>query len=388
MRRTILAVVLLGVSGLAVSCGDEGGGTAPNLPPTTSILSLELLPEQQYRAHIVWDGSDPDGEVEYFEIAWRTGQVVLGASLVEDDLTWEKAAVSESTFMLNADLCSEAGACSSSYTFFVRAVDNGGAADTSPPYRSFTTSTVLPEAWFVSPSPPSSTQPTCLRISWSGRDPDGEVVAYRYCKKRYYDPPAGLPPENDNDSRWSPWTAETEVVLENEVPAPPDDPWTFFVQAKDNAGAVQQVFRADKNILIVTIDPALISGPSITIRCYTGPCLGGLGDMIASRSTSNPGEMDVPVEVFEGDTLCFKSWAEPGYFAREITGLQYTLSPDPTIYWKSPGDSAAWYYPRYGDLFVAPAGGFTLYIHVKDDYCVWGSRAYAYIKLNGSPPPR
>jgi hypothetical protein len=383
MRRRTAFIALLCILGLAISCGDEGG-TGPNLPPTTSIVSLELLQDQKYRAHIAWNGSDPDGRVSYYEVAWRTGQVMLGASLLEDGLTWEKVTVSESTFTLNADVCTPAGACSSYYTFFVRAVDNGGAVDTNPPYESFTTSTLLPEAWFVSPSPPTSTEPTCLNLTWNGDDPDGEVVAYRYCKKRYYDPPAGLP-YPDWDSRWSPWTAEKGVLLPDESPVDEWNPWTFFLQAKDNAGAVQQVFRSDKNILIITIDEDLTSGPSITMRCYKGPCLGKLGALIASRSTSNPANMDVPVDVFEGDTLCFKSFAEPGYFATALTGVQYTLTPGPSIYWKSPGDSAAWYYPRYGDLFIAPGGEFTLYIHVKDNYCQWGSQASAHMVVRGNP---
>jgi hypothetical protein len=95
--------------------------------------------------------------------------------------------------------------------------------------------------------------------------------------------------------------------------------------------------------------------------------------------------MDVPVEVFEGDTLCFKSFAEPGYFATALSGMQYTETPSPSIYWKSPGDSAAWYYPRYGDLFVAPSGQFTLYIHVKDNYCQYGSTSSAYMIIDGMP---
>lgn len=387
MRRRIVVIALMGVLGFAVSCGEDGGGTAgPNLPPTTTIQSLELLPDQQYRAHIMWSGSDPDGEVKYYEVAWQTGQVVLGRSLIEDELVWEEVAVSESTFTLNADICSGAGACSSNYTFFVRAVDNGGAVDTNPPYESFTTTTALPEAYFVSPSPPSSNEPTCLRLEWDGEDPDGEVVAYRYCKKLYYDPPAGEP-YPDWDSRWSPWTTEKVVVLPDENPVDDWNPWTYFLQAKDNAGAVQQVFRSDRNILIVNIDEDLTSGPSITLRCYTGSCLGKLGELIATRSTSNPGNMDVPVEVFAGDTLCFKSFAEPGFFATALSGMQYTETPSPSIYWKSPSDSAAWYYPRYGDLFVAPSGQFNLYIHVKDNYCQYGSTSAAYMIIQGNPRP-
>ena len=387
MRRRIAVMTILGVLVLAASCGDDGGGGGPNLPPTTSIQSLELLPEQQYRAHIVWTGSDPDGRVSYYEIAWQTGQLMLGASLFEDELAWEKVTVSESTFTLSADLCSEAGTCSSSYTFFVRAVDNGGAVDSNPPYESFNTTTVLPESWFVYPSPPTSTEPTCLRLVWNGKDDDGEIVAYRFGKKRYYDWPPGEPPDENDPTRWSEWTSAMDTVLAGET-SDPDNPWLFALQAKDNAGAVEKVFRGDKNLLTVIIDPALTSGPSITIRCYSGPCLGKLGGLIASRSTSNPGNMEVPVEVFQGDTLCFRSFAEPGYFATELTWMQYTLTPATTAYWKSPGDSAAWYYPRYGgDVFIAPPGEFELYIHVRDNYCVWGDTATAYIKINGNPPP-
>ena len=177
LRTRIAVIALLAIDGLVSSCGEDSR-TGPNVPPTTTIESLELLPQQQYRAHIEWSGDDPDGRVSYYEVAWQTGQVMLGPSLFEDELTWEKVTVSESTFTLNADLCSPAGTCSSSYTFFVRAVDNGGAADTNPPYESFTTTTVLPQSWFEYPSPPEATEPACLRLVWDGSDADGEVAEW------------------------------------------------------------------------------------------------------------------------------------------------------------------------------------------------------------------
>ena len=387
MRRRIAVIALLGVLGLAVSCGDDGGGTAgPNLPPTTSIQSLELVPEQQYRAHIAWAGSDPDGRVSHYEVAWQTGQVMLGKFLSEDELTWEKVTVSESTFTLNADVCSPAGACSTSYTFFVRAVDNGGAVDTNPPYESFTTTTILPQSWFTYPSPPQSTEPDCLRLAWGGSDQDGEVVEYRMARKPYYEYPEGEPPPEGEPTKWSKWTTSTDTVLTNFY-SNPENPTTIFLQSRDNAGAAEKVYDPNRNRLIIYIDEDLTSGPSITIRCYTGQCLGKLGDLIASRSTSSPGNMDVPVNVFEGDTLCFKSFAEPGHFATALSGMQYTETSSPSIYWKSPGDSAAWYYPRYGDLFVAPSGQFELYIHVKDNYCQYGSTSSAHIIIQGNPQP-
>lgn len=385
MRTRIAVIALLAIVGLTSSCGEDSR-TGPNVPPTTTIESLELLPQQQYRAHIEWSGDDPDGRVSYYEVAWQTGQVMLGPSLFEDELTWEKVTVSESTFTLNADLCSPAGTCSSSYTFFVRAVDNGGAPDTNPPYESFTTTTVLPESWFEYPSPPEATEPACLRLVWDGSDADGEVVEYRMAKKPYYEYPEGEPPPDWDPSKWSEWTTSNDTILTNFY-SDPDNPMTLFLQSRDNAGAEEQVYEPDKNRLIVYIDDGLASKPSITIRCYTGPCLGKLGQLIASRSTSNPGNMDIPVDVSEGDTLCFKSFAEPGQYATRLTGLQYTETESPSIYWKSPGDSAAWYYPRYGEHFIAPSGEFTLYIHVKDNYCEWGSQSSAHIKINGNPPP-
>ena len=193
MKTRIAVITLAAVLVIVASCGDDGGSTGPNAPPTTTIQSLELLPEQQYRAHIMWSGSDPDGEVNHYEIAWKVGHVLMGSLGAEEELEWHKVTVHESTFTLDANLCSSAGTCSSSYTFFVRAVDGGGAVDTSPPYESFTTRTLLPEAEFLSPSPPRSSEPTCLRLIWRGDDADGEVVEYRYCKKLQFDPPAEQP---------------------------------------------------------------------------------------------------------------------------------------------------------------------------------------------------
>jgi hypothetical protein len=267
-------------------------------------------------------------------------------------------------------------------------VDNGGAVDSSPPHRSFTATTLIPEAWFVYPEPPAANEPTCLRLVMDGSDEDGEVVAFRYCKKLYWDWPGPGETPPDWDSRWSDWFATTDTVLSNMTAADETNPWTFFLQAKDNAGAVQQVFDNQKNILNVVIDPDLNNGPSVTIYCYSGECLGKMGDRIAIRSTSNPGMMDVPVELAEGDTVCFKSSGEEGHFATKLTGVQYTLnSSKPGIYWESPSDSAAWYYPNYGDSFAVPAGQTKLYCHVRDNYCIHGSTAAAYIIIQGNPAP-
>jgi hypothetical protein len=387
MRRRIAVITLLGVLGLAVSCGDDGGGSAgPNLPPTTSIQSLELLPDQQYRAHIVWTGDDPDGRVSYYEVAWQAGQVMLGTPLFEDELTWEKVTVNESTFTLSADLCSDAGTCSTSYTFFVRAVDNGGAVDTNPPYESFTTFTVLPESWFTYPSPGETTQPNCLRLAWNGSDDDGEVVEYRMARKPYYEYPPGEPPPEWDPTKWSEWTTSTDTVLTNFY-SDPLSPMTIFLQARDNAGALEKVYRSDRNILVVHVAEGLATKPSATLQCFKGPCYGKLGPMIASRTTSNPGNMDVPVQVFEGDTLCFKSFGEPGEYATRLTGLVYSQSDYPGIYWKTPSDSGNWYYPSEGGFFVAGPGEYTLYFHLKDNYCEWGSQTYVYMKVYGNPPP-
>ena len=381
MKLRIVFIVMVAVSGLVVSCGDES--TGPNIPPTTTIDSFELLEDQQYRAHITWSGRDPDGGVSYYEIAWQTGQVFLGA---EDGLTWEKVTVVESTFTLSADVCDGGGGntCTGSHTFFVRAVDNGGVADTSPPYRSFTTNTVLPVSRFVYPKPPETTQPECLRLSWRGTDADGEVVEYRMARKPYYESPEGEPPPEG--SKWGEWTTSTDTVLANFY-SNPYNPMTIFLQARDNAGAAEQVFDPLRNRLVVYVDEGLASTPLIIIYCYRGDCVGKMKSPIASCSNRNPGQMDVPVEVTAGDTLCFKSYAEPGPYATALTKLQYTFNNSrPGPYWDLPSDSSAWYYPSYGKGFTVPEGESTVYAHFKDNYCEWGSQSAAYMIIRGNPP--
>jgi len=216
---------------------------------------------------------------------------------------------------------------------------------------------------------------------WSGTDQDGEVVEYRWGLKRYEDPPAHEPPPPWDPSRWSPWTRATRCTLELDQ-IDPENPWSFYVQCKDNAGAVEEVFEDGRNHILVYIDRNKVNYPSITICCRHGTCYGS-GKTIACRSTSDTTKMDIPVTLSIGDSVCFVASFTHGPYATKVTKIQFQVNdPLPSIYWHDASDSTYRCYPP-GSVFVVPEGITTIYVWVKDDYCRYGSVRRAYIKVEG-----
>lgn len=383
--RHILIISLL-ASALAVcSCGHDDGPTGPNTPPVTVITKAPPQGSvQPYQVEIAWLGTDSDGRVTSYEIAWHSGGF---DSTVIADLDWEATTVTESTFTLLADSCcvgSDSTQMRHTHTFFVRAVDNRSESDPEPPHRSFTAKTTVPFSTITSPLP--SSQPSCVTFRWTGTDDDGEVVAYRYVWKPYYAFPESLPYQQD-DPRWSDWTSDTELTIRI-LDGAALNPWSFYLQAKDNAGATETSFRTveNRNHLIFSIDESKDSYPWIKISCYSGGCFDQNKQFLGSRSTTDSLAMEIPIAVSVGDTLCFKIEFRKGTYASRATHIRIQLDdPDPSIWWDPiPVGQTEYLYPPLGSVLIADAGPTALYVWVKDDYCVFGSERRAYIKVEAS----
>jgi hypothetical protein len=383
-----IGVAIVVCIGFLWSCGkDENHG--PNLAPETVLVSAPRQDSQHsYRVDIAWNGTDADGVVNSFEIAWHDGMTYSGSL---DELDWEPTAAFESTFTVSADTCpapATPGPCHTGHTFFVRAVDNDGAKDPTPAYVGFDATTSRPRSRITYPPRPGGeffvTLPTCVKIGWEADDPDGEAVAYRYARKKLSDPPPGPPPEGD--TRWSPWGADKQVIV-TLAETDPDDPWSFYVQAKDNAGAIENSFEDGRNHITIYVDPSLDSRPSISICCVRGAC-GEIGrPSVGCRSTPDTTFMDVPLSVHIGDTLSFLASASPGQYAKKVERIAFAVN-DPTEpgSWKDYTKAANLCYPGNGEIFIAPPNINTIYVWVRDDYCEYGSVRRAYVKIEGHLP--
>jgi hypothetical protein len=382
--RFLITAALAASVALMCSCGDDsGGGTAgPNTPPTTSITegpgegSISL-----YRVGFGWGGTDPDGEVVAYDIAWYPGS--YDTTLV-DSVTWERTTAAKDSFKVQADkwpLGGDSTRAGRTHTFFVRAVDNDGGVDPEPAHRTFTAKTAVPKAYVQTPVH-GSTQPGCVTFRWYGEDEDGKAVEFRYTYKPYEDLPTGQPYHPD-DNRWSPWTTDKQITLGFGQQSDPDQVWSFYVQSKDNAGAIESTFVETRNHVTFFIDRSRDSRPWIKITCFRGECLSPHKEPIGARQLPDTLSMEIPLQVSILDTLCFRIEFQPGAYASDVTGIMYQLDdPVRPIWWDAvaPGQTETFYPPGTGAFLPGP-GITTLYVWVKDDYCNFGVVARAYIRV-------
>ena len=387
MKSLMVLIASLAVLLMLSSCGNDGTGSrGPNLPPDTEIVSgPDPGSMGSYLADISWKGTDDDGTIAGFEFAWHTG--TISCSEFDSMLSWQYTTKTESTFAVAADSCPEEDLCQRDNTFCIRAIDNDGGVDPEPAYISFTATTLLPRAQIIYPTTPgqiSTNQPRCVTVRWEGLDDDGEAVEYRSSYKPYGSwPGPGIPYPQSDKTRWTPWSSSTEAVL----PLEEDEAiytWSFFVQAKDNAGAVETVFQSGRNHIIINIDPALESKPSVEVCCHVGPCT-EQGSKIACRSSTNPSQMNVPVYVSVGDTVCFRAAFQAGENATQVEEIAFRSNDSSRpYYWEDATNSSNRYYPPPGETFTVREGIHTIYLWVKDDYCENGSTNFAYIEIIGN----
>ena len=370
MKARFLTVLALAISvALVCSCGeDDAGGTAgPNVPPSTSITEgPDEGTVERYRVGFRWNGTDTDGEVAAYDIAWFPQSY---DSTLVDSVTWERTTATKDSFKVLADqwpLRGDSAFAGRTHTFFVRAVDDDGAVDPEPAHRTFTARTFVPTAYVQTPAHESA-QPGCVTFRWYGEDIDGKAVEFRYTYKPYDSAPEGLPYHPD-DNRWSPWTTDKEITLGFAHQMDPDQVWSFYVQCKDNAGATESTFVIPRNHVKFTIDRSKDSRPWIKIGCYRGACLSPHKVPIGSRQLPDTLSMEIPLEVSILDTLCFRIEFEPGFYATKVTNISYQLDDPVRPIWWDPvvSGQTETVYPPSGEFFPPP-GLTTLYVWVKDD---------------------
>ena len=372
MRRHRFLLLLLAVTvALAgvMGCDNLDTERKPNQAPAVYLSSGPANNDANvnYRVHFYWNGYDPDGRVDHFEYM-VTNDEVTGSLIIDEDIyatlaalddaypqvdySWRSIEVHDTTISVTADSIPVAGTEEDSlyfyggdrflfrahHTFFIRAVDEDGDFSKVPAHRTFTATTIAPE---VKINHPSDTQgvggydflPPDIFFRWAGNDSvgDGTVIepdSTRYALLKRGD--LGLDTQFTGrllsfpDSVWSVWRGWDQVDSLNEnlggkralitglTPTSAGGGagfYLFFVQAKDEAGAISSHFEDGKNLRKIRVVSSL--APKVTV---TEPVLG------VRVSSSN---QTYDFTVAENQTLRLRWSATAEAYGSEITGYRY-----------------------------------------------------------------
>lgn len=294
MLRHLLC--LLAITLVAAGCTliEKDRTPSPNQRPE-AVLSggpADGDPDVFYRVHFNWFGHDPDGRVVRFE--WLlTNDEVTGPLIIDADIdarlaalgySWTSTTAFGTELVVSADQFPDLAEPADSiywepdplrfhaqHSFFLRAVDDDGAFSAQPAHRSFTATTLAPEVQITHPvdlGAPGGYETVAaeVQLRWMGWDSlqNGTMIepdSSRFALYRQAD----LPLDEDSgllltlpDSAWSPWRgwrdedADGEAggrqVLLRDLASSDGGNYQFFVQAKDEAGAVTSHFQDGVNL--------------------------------------------------------------------------------------------------------------------------------------------
>lgn len=201
-----------------------------NLAPDTRLTSVPVpqddqkpddVPRHNYRVHLYWQGTDPDGFVTGYYYAWDD---TLASARIYTSLT-------DSLFKALIDTAGQ----TRRHTFYVRAVDNEGKLDPTPASVRFDAWTEVPvidtlyrvegpydpDNWPVDPD----VKDTILmgmpcEFRWFGYDPDGQGAPVTFSYRLDSDP-------------FSQWTDVQNITKTNII----SGTHFFYVKGRDETGA-------------------------------------------------------------------------------------------------------------------------------------------------------
>ena len=160
-----LLAALVGLCVLAACSRKEAVVT--QLPPETTIFVQGPVDTVHHRVHLYWFGSDPDGDVRYYEVR------MLNPDSLADSAWVTTTAADSELFVYTPD----------GYTdpvFEVRAVDDDGLRDPTPARQMFQFRNQAPVVTIGGYPVLSDTTYYSLTLSWVGIDPDGDAGKLSY----------------------------------------------------------------------------------------------------------------------------------------------------------------------------------------------------------------
>ena len=263
----------------------------PNRPPEAYLSGGPVDGDSDtfYRVHFHWFGHDPDGAIDHFEYLLtddeHTGPLLIDegidATLTALGYAWTAIERHDLEFVVSADQYPDLDEPADSvywqpdplrfhgqHTFFLRSFDNEGAVSTLPAHRTFTATTLAPTVAITYPDDMGAQGgyqlfSTHVRFRWTGADSlqDGTVTHPDSSRSSLLaadffpgEPGSGLLLDFP-DSVWTDWRGwggegeQTRLVeLAAVVGETGQDHFAFFVQAKDEAGAVTSHYEDGVNL--------------------------------------------------------------------------------------------------------------------------------------------
>ncbi|UCH83274.1 MAG: hypothetical protein JSW50_12530 [Candidatus Latescibacterota bacterium] len=393
-RIVFYLIVAVFATTFAGCASDElSGSLRENQPPQ---VWLSLAPPEgsvgSYRVSISWGGWDPDGQIAYYEYSITdNGNGVFDPADTTGADKWHRVYGNDSTFIFSADLVADSSEVDpddlkpvefrQSHTFFIRSVDDRGAASRKPEYRSFTSRTLSPVVDILIPLPTGNDPALVSRVStfeWFGED-------YVTALDETQDPQSVrwilVPTDRFNED----WQATLDYIRAN--PDAPEwsewadyaanDSWTtpeldwggyiFAVQVMDEAGAVSPVYDEDRNVRRVLVSERT-TGP--LVRLYNEY----FGSIVTSSTEGPLYLVDLP----GGVPIEMMFTADASFYGGIVTGYRFS--------WDGDIDDVEWT-PFVSDEVTIPPRQFSFDSHgfgldVMDN---WGYITRIRIRFNVVP---
>ncbi|HEU4725254.1 MAG TPA: hypothetical protein VFU59_08140 [Candidatus Eisenbacteria bacterium] len=245
-----VVVLLVGLAALLAACAKDPVQVDRNRPPRTYLVSAP--PESgsfSYRIHLYWRGEDPDGYISGFQWSWDDSSVGAFRFTTKTDSIFELTVNDSAT--IAGGTSNQPPGTSRGHIFFIRAVDNLGKPDpvlTIFNHRIIISTTQKPIVEFTGSYPSgngvdSLCNGTPFEVCWSGRDPDGSVIGYKFDVGPYNSPIIA-----DSCATFNDPNDPNSIALASGV-------YTLTIQAIDNAYALSDP-GGSKFFFVVNRDPS------------------------------------------------------------------------------------------------------------------------------------
>jgi hypothetical protein len=354
---------------LGSGCGKLKDSPKANQPPEVFLSSGPPNgdPNVNYKVHFYWNGYDPDGRVDHFEYLVTddevTGSIIIDEDVYETiealdlanplvDYSWRSIEVHDTVISVPADSIpyedveeddiyfygDDRFLFRAHHTFFLRAVDENGAHSVYPAYRTFTATTIAPSVTINHPHDIGGVGgydglPPDIFFRWTGNDSvgDGTVIepdSTRFVLLNKGD--LGMDQQSSGrmlsfpDSVWSKWRHWDEVDSLNEnvggkrtlitgltpsASGGDEGYYLFFVQAKDEAGAITSHYQDGANLrklrIVSSKQPLVVISETV------------LGHRVSSH------DQTYDFTIAEDQPLELRWRANADDYGSEITGYRY-----------------------------------------------------------------